>query len=78
MNQLRGSGHILTVDDDRNDVEMTLGALEGHGLDGRIDVVSHGGMALDYLYCRGNFQGRATGDPILVLLDNKMPKVTKR
>jgi DNA-binding response OmpR family regulator len=30
---------------------------------------------LDYLYCRGNFQERATGNPAVLLLDLKLPRV---
>jgi CheY-like chemotaxis protein len=67
--------HILLVDDDPRDVEMTLAALEDHHLANKIFVVGNGEEALDYLYCRGKFEGRTGGDPVVVLLDNKMPKV---
>ncbi len=66
---------ILLVEDDSGDVELTLMALEEHHLADKIVVVRDGEQALDYLYCRGKFETRAGGDPILVLLDNKMPKV---
>ena len=68
--------HILLVEDDRNDVEMTLAALADHDLADKVAVVRDGAAALDYLYCRGKYQSRAPGNPILVLLDNKMPKVS--
>ena len=68
--------HILLVDDDLNDVEMTLTALAEHELANQVFVVHDGAEALDYLYCRGKFKARAGGNPIVVLLDNKMPKVT--
>jgi CheY-like chemotaxis protein len=66
---------ILLVEDDSGDVELTLMALEEHHLANKIVVVRDGEQALDYLYSRGKFETRADGDPILVLLDNKMPKV---
>jgi CheY-like chemotaxis protein len=67
--------HILLVDDDPRDVEMTLAALDDYNLANKIFVVHDGEEALDYLYCRGKFKTRAGGNPIVVLLDNKMPKV---
>jgi CheY-like chemotaxis protein len=68
--------HILLVEDDVNDVEMTLAALANHDLVHKIFVVHDGAEALDYLYCRGKFKTRSGGNPIVILLDNKMPKVT--
>jgi CheY-like chemotaxis protein len=67
--------NILLVEDDRQDVELTLAALEEHHLANKVFVVSDGAQALDYLYCRGKFDGRSSGNPVVVLLDNKMPKV---
>lgn len=69
-----GFKSILLVEDDPRDVELTLAALEDH-LAERVAVVKNGADALDYLYRRGQFNGRAGGNPIIVLLDNKMPKV---
>ena len=68
-------GSILYVEDDERDVELTLGALEQHHLANAVTVVGDGEQALDYLYRRGSFQERSTRDPVLVLLDLKMPKV---
>ena len=68
--------NILLVEDDPRDVELTLAALEEHHLANQIEVVNNGAEALDYLYCRGNFNHRTGGNPILVLLDLKMPKVS--
>jgi CheY-like chemotaxis protein len=67
---------ILLVDDDPMDVKLTLAALKQDSLAERVGVVKNGAEALDYLYCRGKFKLRAGGNPILVLLDNKMPKVS--
>ncbi len=66
---------ILLAEDDPNDVELTIAALDDHGMVNGVDVVSDGAEALDYLYCRGKFAGRSTGLPAVVLLDIKMPKV---
>ncbi len=67
--------HILLAEDDPFDVEMTLAALQNH-LAYKVYVVGDGEEALDYLYCRGKYEGRRGGNPIVILLDNKMPKVT--
>jgi CheY-like chemotaxis protein len=68
--------HILLVEDDPRDAELTVAALADHELGHKVFVVHDGAEALDYLYCRGKFQTRAGGHPIVVLLDNKMPKVS--
>jgi CheY-like chemotaxis protein len=68
--------NILLVEDDLRDVELTLTALEEYNLANKVFVVNDGAEALDYLYRRGKFKGRASGDPVFVLLDNKMPKVS--
>ena len=63
------------VEDDPQDAELALAALEDH-LANKVAVVDNGAEALDYLYRRGKFKMRAGGNPIVVLLDNKMPKVS--
>jgi CheY-like chemotaxis protein len=67
--------NILLVEDDPQNVELTLAALEEHHLADKVAAVGDGEEALDYLYRRGEFITRADGNPILVLLDLKMPKV---
>ena len=67
--------NILLVEDDLRDVELTLAALEEYHLANKVFVVHDGAEALDYLYHRGKFQMRAGGNPVVILLDNKMPKV---
>lgn len=69
------SKSILLVEDDPNDMDLTLGALEEHKLPAVVSVVRDGEEALDYLYRRGKFKDRTTGDPSVVLLDLKMPKI---
>jgi CheY-like chemotaxis protein len=66
---------ILLVEDDPRDVELTLTALAEHHLANQVKVVGDGAEALDYLYRRGKFQDRAGGNPIVVLLDLKLPKL---
>ena len=72
MNQLRS---ILLVEDSAKDVELTLAALEDHGLANEVVVARDGVEALDYLYARGKFAGRTGGNPAIVLLDIKMPRM---
>lgn len=66
---------ILLAEDSPQDVEMTLSALAEHKLVNEVVVVNDGEQALDYLHCRGRYANRRPGNPILVLLDLKMPKV---
>jgi CheY-like chemotaxis protein len=66
---------ILLVEDDENDVELTLSALKGCRLTNTVKVVRDGAEALDYLYARGEYSGRGPGLPVVVLLDLKMPRV---
>jgi CheY-like chemotaxis protein len=68
--------NILLVEDDPRDVELTLAALEEYHLANKVAVVDNGAEALDYLYRRGKYQTRAAGNPVVVLLDLKMPKVS--
>ena len=74
--EIISNNKILLVEDDPQDVKMTLAALKESHLANQVAVVRDGAEALDYLYRRGKFQMRPGGDPILVLLDNKMPKVS--
>ena len=67
---------ILLVEDDPDDVKLTLAGLAENDLAEKVAVVRDGAEALDYLYCRGKFKMRPPVNPILVLLDNKMPKVS--
>jgi len=66
---------ILLVEDSTNDVELTLAALAQHDLANDVVVVRDGAEALDYLYARSAYAGRQFGNPALLLLDLKMPKV---
>ncbi len=66
---------ILLAEDDPNDVELTLTALGERHLANGVDVVKNGAEALDFLFRRGAYEKRNSGDPAVVLLDIKMPKV---
>jgi CheY-like chemotaxis protein len=68
-------GRILIVEDDPNDVELTLTALADYNLANEVVITRDGQQALDYLYCRGEFKARPTGNPAVMLLDLKLPKV---
>ena len=68
-------GRILLVEDDPKDVELTLTALDEYNLANEVVVARDGQEALDYLYSRGNFVGRAGENPAVLLLDLKLPKV---
>jgi CheY-like chemotaxis protein len=68
-------GRILLVEDDPNDVELTLTALEEYHLANEVVVARDGAEALDYLYRRGAYASRPNGNPAVLLLDLKLPKV---
>jgi CheY-like chemotaxis protein len=66
---------ILLAEDDPNDIELTLTALEEHNLADQVIVARDGTEALDYLFRRGQFVNRPAGHPVVVFLDLKMPRV---
>ncbi len=66
---------ILLVEDDPKDVELTINALSEHNLANDVLVMRDGADALDYLYRRGAFANESEGNPVVILLDLKMPKV---
>ncbi len=68
-------GEILLVEDDPYDVELTLTALTENHLTNEIVVVRDGAEALDYLYQRGAYASREAGNPAVILLDLKLPKL---
>jgi CheY-like chemotaxis protein len=66
---------ILLAEDNSNDVELTLTALQKHNIANQVIVVRDGAQALDYLNRQGEFANRGGGNPAVILLDLKMPKV---
>ena len=75
MESVNKLGRILMVEDDPKDVELTLTALEEYNLANEVVVTRDGEQALDYLYCRGEYKMRSSGNPAVMLLDLKLPKV---
>jgi CheY-like chemotaxis protein len=66
---------ILLAEDDPQDVELTLDALSEYNLANEIVVARDGVEALDYVYRRGLFADRPAGNPAVILLDLKMPRL---
>jgi CheY-like chemotaxis protein len=72
---MTGLKRILLAEDSPRDTELVLEALAENHLANEVVSVSDGAEALDYLYRRGQFSGRSNGQPAIILLDLKMPKV---
>lgn len=65
---------ILLVEDNPNDLELTLVALGKSNLANDVISVRDGVEALDYLFRREQFSDRPPGNPAVVLLDLKLPR----
>lgn len=72
---MNGLSKILLIEDSRNDIELTLMALDEHTLANEVVVARDGEEGLDYLYRRGAYRSLDLPAPALVLLDLKLPKV---
>jgi CheY-like chemotaxis protein len=67
---------ILLVEDNQDDVELTLHALKRENLANNIQVARDGEEALEFLFCNGSHADRCFDQPPrLILLDLKLPKV---
>src|SRR4051812_5928388 len=66
---------ILLAEDNKNDVELTLAALEEYNLANEVVIAHDGVEVLDYLFRRGSFANHANGIPAVILLDLKMPRM---
>lgn len=67
---------ILLVEDNPDDIELTLRALEKNNIKNEIIVAKNGVQALDFLFCAGKHEGRDPNEmPSLILLDLKLPKI---
>lgn len=75
MNTLRP---ILLAEDNPNDIELILAALQEAHLVNEIVVARDGVEALDFLYRRGAHAGRTSPQPAVILLDLKMPRIDGR
>jgi CheY-like chemotaxis protein len=67
--------NILLVEDNLNDIELTLEALSEYNLGDKVAVMRDGEEVLDYLFCRGKYKDRLKENPMVIFLDLKMPKV---
>jgi CheY-like chemotaxis protein len=73
---LKDQVEILLVEDDPDDLDLTLRALQDEHVCNRIEVARDGEEALDFLFCRGSHSKRDPAcRPRLILLDLKLPKV---
>lgn len=72
---MAGLKPILLVEDNPNDIELTLAALESSQLANEIVICRDGAEALDFIFRRGLHEKRQAQDPAVVLLDLKLPKV---
>lgn len=67
---------ILIVEDNPTDAELTLRALKKHNLANDLYIAVDGQEALDFIYCKGQFESRHPSKPLKVIfLDLKLPKV---
>ena len=67
---------ILLVEDNPDDVELTLLGLKKNNVANDVVVAQDGVEALDYLFCTGKYAERDAGVmPVLILLDLKLPKI---
>ncbi len=67
---------ILLVEDNPDDVELTLRALKKHNLANKVYIVNDGAEALEYIFATGKYADRdISKPPKVILLDLKLPKV---
>ena len=66
---------IVLAEDNPRDAELAMAAMEEHHIADKVVICHDGAEVLDYLYCRGSFKNRESGNPVVVFLDLKMPKV---
>ena len=71
-----GDRIILLVEDNPDDVELTLRSLRKNNISNEVVVVRDGAEALEYIFATGAYAGRDTSVmPAVILLDLKLPKV---
>jgi CheY-like chemotaxis protein len=67
---------ILLVEDNEDDLDMTLRALRKANLANRIQVARDGAEAMEFIFCEGAYAARDMEDgPKVVMLDLKLPKI---
>lgn len=72
---MKRTQHALLVEDSADDAELMLAALSDYCDAEKVVIAKDGEEALDYLYRRNGHGGRPQGNPVLILLDIKMPKM---
>lgn len=73
----RDTTFILLVEDNQDDIDLTLRALRMHNLANEVVTVRDGAEALDFLFCRGDYVERSPDKlPQLILLDINLPKLS--
>ena len=73
----RDSTVILLVEDNQDDIDLTIRALRMHNLANEVHIVRDGAEALDFLFCRGEYRDRDPDQlPQLMLLDINLPKLS--
>lgn len=66
---------ILLADDNQNDIELTILALSEYNLANSIDIAHDGVEVLEYLRSEGKYSGRSPGNPAIIMLDLRMPRM---
>ncbi len=66
---------ILLAEDNPRDAELTLEAIAGCSLNNQVAVVKDGVEAMEYLHCEGKYKSRRKENPVVLLLDIKMPRM---
>jgi len=72
---MMGAKPIVLAEDNPRDAELALAAMEEENISDKVVVCHDGEEVLDYLYYRGTFKSRMKGNPAVIFLDLKMPKV---
>jgi CheY-like chemotaxis protein len=72
---MNGAKPIILAEDNPRDAELALAAMEEEHISDKVVLCNDGAEVLDYLYCRGRFKLRLRGNPAVIFLDLKMPKV---
>jgi CheY-like chemotaxis protein len=67
---------VLLVEDNEDDIELTVDALKKHNLVNELDIIRDGAEAIDYLFCNNKWLTRNSGNPAVILLDLKLPKIS--
>jgi CheY-like chemotaxis protein len=70
-----GTGSIVLAEDNADQIELTLAALEEAGVLNPVDVVRDGVEMLDYLHRRNAWRHRTSAPPMLILMDVNMPRM---